>query len=115
LEITSNKFNKNSKVNIEDLFQHSFGIITGDGQPPVKIVLSFDAFQGKYIKSLPLHISQKVLIDNEDELRISLELHLTHDLLMEIRSFGEDVQVIEPDLLKKQIIDSLQKATVQYA
>jgi predicted DNA-binding transcriptional regulator YafY len=115
LEITSNKFNKNSKVNIEDLFQHSFGIITGDGQPPVKIILSFDAFQGKYIKSLPLHISQKVLIDNEDELRISLELHLTHDLLMEIRSFGEDVQVIEPDLLKKQIIDSLQKATVQYA
>jgi predicted DNA-binding transcriptional regulator YafY len=114
LEITSTKFYKNTKVNIDDVFQHSFGIITGDGEKPQKIILSFDPFQGKYIKSLPLHISQKILIDNDDELRVLLELHLTHDLLMEIRSFGEDVEVIEPASLKKQVIDSLQRTSIQY-
>lgn len=114
LEITSVKFNRNDKIKIDDVFQHSFGIITGDGQPPENIILSFDPFQGKYIKSLPLHTSQKVLIDNEDELRISLELHLTHDFLMEIRSFGEDVEVIEPASLKKLIVDSLKRTSNQY-
>jgi predicted DNA-binding transcriptional regulator YafY len=114
LEITSVKFNRNDKISIDDLFQHSFGIITGDGQPPEYIILSFDPFQGKYIKSLPLHTSQKVLIDNEDELRISLELHLTHDFLMEIRSFGEDVEVIEPASLKKNISESLARTLKLY-
>jgi predicted DNA-binding transcriptional regulator YafY len=114
LEITTKKFDKNEKIVIDDMFQHSFGIITGDGQLPEYIVLSFDTFQGKYIKSLPLHISQKVLIDNEDELRISLVLHLTHDFLMEIRSFGEDVEVIEPASLKTLVIQSLQRASKQY-
>ena len=114
LEITSVKFNRNDKINIDDVFQHSFGIITGDGQRPENIILSFDPLQGKYIKSLPLHTSQKVLIDNEDELRISLELHLTHDFLMEIRSFGEDVEVIEPASLKKMVTDSLKRTSKQY-
>ncbi|MGV8878100.1 MAG: helix-turn-helix transcriptional regulator [Sphingobacteriaceae bacterium] len=115
LEITTTKFKKNRKVNMEDVFQYSFGIMSGDGQPPQKVVLSFDPVQGKYIKSLPLHSSQQILIDNEEELRISLELYLTFDLFMEIRSFGEDVKVIEPISLKKQIIDSLQSAVNQYA
>ena len=114
LEITSIKFNKNKDTNIEDVYKYSFGIITGEGQSPERIVLSFDPFQGKYIKSLPLHISQKVLIDDENELRISLELHLTHDFFMEIRSFGEDVEVIEPASLKKQVIESLLRTSKQY-
>lgn len=114
LEITSTKFNRNDKIGIDDMYQHSFGIITGDGLPPEHIVLSFDAFQGKYIKSLPLYISQKVLVDDENELRISLELHLTHDLLMEIRSFGEDVEVIEPASLRKLVVGSLQRTSKQY-
>lgn len=114
LEITSTKFNSNNKINLDDMYKHSFGIITGDGQPPEHIILSFDPFQGKYIKSLPLHTSQKVLIDDENELRISLQLHLTHDLFMEIRSFGEDVEVIEPGSLKKLIVESLHRSTKQY-
>ena len=36
------------------------------------VVLSFDPQQGKYIKSLKLHRSQKVLIDNNEEVRIQI-------------------------------------------
>lgn len=114
LEITGNKFDKKSNVDINDVFAHSFGIMTGDGEVPEKIILSFDPFQGEYVKSLPLHLSQNILIDNEDELRISLHLHLTHDLLMEVRSYGEDVEVIEPAAFRKQVAESLQQTMKQY-
>ena len=46
--------------------------MTGDGGEPQKIVLSFDPFQGQYIKSLPLHKSQTVLVDNVEEFRIKI-------------------------------------------
>ena len=115
LEITAQKFSKNKDVNVKEVFQHSFGIITGNGKPPLDVILSFSPFQGKYIKSLPLHTSQTTLIDDDKEFRIALKLHLTVDLLMEIQSFGENVQVIEPTVLKNQVNESLKKTLSHYS
>jgi predicted DNA-binding transcriptional regulator YafY len=109
LEITGQKFARQPDLDIEELYRHSFGIISNNGPPSQQIVLSFDPLQGKYIKSLPLHNSQQIEFDNDNELRIRLNVHVTHDLIMEIRSFGENVKVIEPLSLKLQIQDSLKK------
>jgi predicted DNA-binding transcriptional regulator YafY len=53
---------------------------------------------------LPLHHSQKELINNEDEYRIELLLHPTYDFVMELMSIGAHVKVIEPQSLKKEMI-----------
>ena len=66
---------------------------------PQEVILSFDPFQGKYIKTLPLHESQVILKDNEQELLIKLSLYITHDFFMEVLSFGENVKVIQPESL----------------
>ncbi|MDB5014275.1 MAG: superfamily protein, partial [Daejeonella sp.] len=50
------------------------------------------------------HHSQKTIVDNEDELRISLELQITYDLIMEILSHGSRVQIISPEGLKKEVM-----------
>ena len=63
------------------------------------IILSFDPFNGNYIKSYPLHKSQKILMDDDKELRISLFLHETYDLVMELLSYGDNVKVIQPQSL----------------
>lgn len=76
--------------------------------------MSLDPFQGKYIKSLPLHHSQQILIDNEEELQIKLSLLITHDFVMELLSFGENVTVLKPASLVEQLKDSYQSALEQY-
>jgi hypothetical protein len=58
------------------------------------VILSFGPFQGKYIKSLPLHNTQEIIEDTDDELRIRLTLYLTHDFLMELLAYGDTVKVI---------------------
>ncbi|QQS51097.1 MAG: WYL domain-containing protein [Bacteroidota bacterium] len=103
LEITKKKYNYPANLNPNDYFENCYGIITSDDSDPEEIVLSFEPFQGKYIKSYPLHESQKILIDNETELRISLYLYETHDLLMELLSYGANLQVIQP----KSLIDKM--------
>lgn len=106
LDITIKKFEFSEKYNVEETFRYSFGIIT-DGNIPQKIVLSFSFEQGKYIKSLPLHHTQKEIINSENEYRIELLLHPTYDFVMELLSIGSEVKILEPESLKDEIKNKL--------
>jgi predicted DNA-binding transcriptional regulator YafY len=103
LQILSTKFEPPVDFNLAERLKYSFGIITPNADQPREVVLSFESFHGKFIKSLPLHQTQQILIDDDDELRISLTVYLTYDFLMELLSFGDTVQVLQP----QELIDEL--------
>ncbi len=114
LEITKQKFQFPKDYDVEESYRYCFGIISPDDEKPADIILSFESVQGKYIKTLPLHQTQEALIDNEDELRIKLKLCVTHDFLMELLSFGENVKVIQPKSLANQVKSAHKAAFEQY-
>ncbi len=114
MEVTKIRFEVIPSFNMKEMFRYSYGIITPKEQHPEEIILSFEYEQGKYIKSLPLHESQGILVDNEDELRIKLRLNVTHDLFMELLSFGDSVKVLQPLKLVEQIKEAHEKAWKQY-
>lgn len=114
LEITNSKFEMPKNFNLEEIFHYSFGIINEDNKEPQKIILSFSFDQGKYIKSLPLHHSQEELINDEKEYRIKLLLHPTYDFVMELLSIGAEVKVLEPESLKKEMIEKLEATLNRY-
>lgn len=115
LEITNNKFRIPSDFNVENHFKNSYGIMNSVGVNPQEIILSFEPLQGKYIKSLPLHHTQMVISESNNELRIKLYLVITYNFVMEILSFGSKVKIIEPlsliDEIKKNLMDSLKQYT----
>ncbi|MBL7969654.1 MAG: WYL domain-containing protein [Prolixibacteraceae bacterium] len=115
LEITITPFIFPSDFNVEESYRHSFGIISPTDEEPQEVVLSFEPIQGKYIKSLPLHESQQILSDNEDELKIKLTVCVTYDLVMELLSFGEFVKVIAPASLIRVVTNKYKKALTQYS
>lgn len=106
LEITRKTFEIPASLNIEEHYRYCFGIISPDGNDPQEIILSFTPFQGKYIKTLPLHETQKVIIDNDKELRIKLKLCQSHDFIMELLSHGDSLKVLEP----KSLVDEIRAA-----
>jgi len=114
LEMTSCKITSPQDFDMKAYFKHSFGIINASHQQPEKVVLSFTPFQGKYVKTLPLHKSQRVLIDNEQECRIELNVHPSYDLQMEILSMGANVKVLEPDGFRDCIVESLKNNLKAY-
>ncbi len=111
---TAASFEYPEDFSIEEHYRYSFGIINPNGNEPEDIVLSFDPYQGKYIKSLPLHHTQQILVDTKEELRIKLRLHITHDLVMELLSFGDSVTVIKPGSLINMIRDTHKNAFKLY-
>ncbi len=99
LEIIKKQFTKNHNFDINSHYKYSFGIMTPNSEKPTEVILSFDVFQGKYIKSLPLHTTQEILKEDETELVVKLKLFITQDFIMEILSYGDCVQVIKPKSL----------------
>jgi len=114
LKVTSEKFKRSEYYNVHENYRHYFGIITPEGAEPLDIILSFDPVQGKYIKTLPIHETQKILIDNEEEVKVKLRLCVTQDFIMELLSFGNRMKVIKPLSLAKRIKEAHYNAYTQY-
>ena len=103
LQSTARSFEPPEDFHPDTYYTHSFGIIRPDHEPPAEIVLALKPTQGQYVKSFPLHPSQRVLVDTDAELLIQLTVYNTHDLLMEILSLGDQVQVLAPTALRAQL------------
>ena len=114
LEITNKIFESPRDYNIEEVYRYCFGIINPNDEVPQVIVLSFDPVQGRYIKSLPLHETQEVLVDNKNEIQIRLKLCITYDFIMELLSHGDNLKVLKPARLMKEIKTAHEKAYKQY-
>ena len=115
IDITKKKYDFPSGYNPKEKFQHSFGIISSvHDSVPEKVVLSFSPYQGKYVKTLPLHHSQEILIDNEEEFRIQLKIYTAFDFVKELISFGDDLEILEPRSLRDQVSEVHRKAFKQY-
>lgn len=109
-----NKQFENPHFDIDRFFKHSFGVDVPPNSNPVKMKLLFTPMQGKYIKTLPLHPSQQIISDDEDGLLVELHIHITHDFIMELLSFGPDVKVLSPQELREDIAHRLTSALEQY-
>lgn len=114
--INDTSFTPPANKSYEAIYQHCFGIDGphNDKEEPQEIILSFNHYQGKYIKTLPLHHSQKILVDTVAELRISLHLYITRDLEMQLLSYGKKVKVLQPKSLEDGIASELKITLKQY-
>jgi len=97
LEVTTKTFTYPEDFKLADYYKDAFGAARPDNQEPEEVILSFQPFQGKYIKTFPMHHSQRILADTAEEVRISLRVMITYDLKMELRMYGDTVQVIRPE------------------
>lgn len=113
LEVRKTKFQPKDDFDINEFVKYCYGVMLPPNEEPYAIELSFEPFQGKYIKTLPFHSSQKTLIDNEEEFRISLFMYITPDFIMELLALGDTLTVIKPlhliDILKNRYKKSLEK------
>ena len=82
-------------------FAHAYGITRPtDGQLPEEILLRFAPVQGRYAQSYPLHASQQLVLETDQEIRLRLFVYDTHDLRMELLSYGPEVEVLAPVVLR---------------
>jgi predicted DNA-binding transcriptional regulator YafY len=113
LEVKTDTFKPNIKLDPAQLFDNIIGLVYSYNKLQ-KIILSFTPIQGNYIKTLPLHKSQKILADNDKELRIELNIIPNYEFKQKILMHGDTVKVIEPEWLVEEIKENLNRTLKKY-
>lgn len=108
--LEDNMFERNTSINVADLFRDCYGLWNDPSMPVEDIELRYDALDGRFVKSAPIHHSQRILADTPDELRISLRLRITNDFVMELLSRSRSLEVIKPQHLRERIRHVYEKA-----
>ena len=111
LKITDTKF-KPVAYNVETEFQHAFGVETYEAAE--KVILEFSKQQGNYIKTFPLHKSQRIVKETEDAVSIEIFIHTTNDIKMELLKYGSNVKVIAPISLQNDIKNRISEMSNLY-
>jgi predicted DNA-binding transcriptional regulator YafY len=114
LSISDLGFTYPNDANIEEKFKDCYGIISDDDYVVEDILISFSSHQAKYIKSLPIHPSQEIIREDSKECLIKLRLKPTHDFMMEILSFGKEVEVMEPIYFREEIKNRIKETLEKY-
>ena len=96
-------FERNTDISVADLFNDSYGLWDDPSIPVEDIELKYDALDGRFVKSAPIHRSQRILADTPDGLRISLRLRITNDFVMELLSRSRSLEVVKPQHLRERI------------
>ena len=104
LDIKKKKFTVSKDLDLVNYFKNCFGIITPNNTKSEKIVFSFNNEQANYIKNYPLHESQRIIKTTNDKTTFEISVYVTYDLIMELLSFGEEIEIISPKSLVKEIV-----------
>lgn len=113
IKLTDKKFKKNKDIDLVTYFSRMIGIIDEEGERET-VVLSFTPFQANYIRTLPLHWSQKEILTNEKEVQFEYYLLLNHELMQKILSYGAEVKVMQPVSLQKEHQQILKNTLAKY-
>ena len=97
-------------INVKDLFKYSYGIWNQDDIPVEEVELSYSPLDGTFLKQLPLHHSQEILVDNEEEFRIRVTLRITNDFVMALLARSASLTVIKPLHLRQRVAEIYKNA-----
>lgn len=107
--VTNKNFSLPKDFDASYYFSLFFGAMITDANVET-IRLKASDFRTPYLRSLPLHHSQKEIRPGE------FELHLvpTPDFLQALRSIGPDIEITHPKWLRKQFLDEARTLIKRY-
>ena len=105
------KYIENTMFDFQKYFEDIIGVSISDNNSLEKVRLWFKKEQLQYVKTKPLHGSQRIIDENELGGTIEIEVMPNFELEQLLLSFGERVKVLEPkglvEIIKNRIATSL--------
>lgn len=114
LTLTGHRFNYPNDFSPSDYFSDFFGIITIPGGKVENIVIRTYAELPGYLRSLPIHHSQRELESNQTYTDFSLRLVPTFDFIQELLLHRDQLEVLSPLSLRKDLTDLIGKMMKNY-
>lgn len=114
VEISNTRFVLPDDFNAKDYFAEFFGIVLDESVPLQTIILRADKYHQNYMRTLPLHPTQREIFACDDYVDFELRLRPTYDFYMKLMSFGNMIKVLEPKTLQEEICKWLENTIEMY-
>lgn len=114
LSVTDSFFRYPKDFMPADYFRDVFGIVAGTGGKVENIVIRAYAELPGYLRSLPMHHSQREIGSNKDYTDFSLRLRPTFDFIQELLLHRDQLEVLSPQSLRDDISEIISKMKNHY-
>ena len=104
LRVTDETFLQPENFNPEKMLSRAWGITLGD---PISLKIRFAPGAGRYIRERQWTADQKILLEEDGSLILSITSSGRRDIKSWILSFGKEAEVVEPEDLRREIRDDL--------
>ena len=109
MEITDEVFSLPEDFDASDYYAHTVGIFVNEALKPQRVVLRTYGVSTEYMRSVPLHHSQREIATNGNESSdFEYHLNLTPELTSKLLSKGDWVEVLEPKELREKVKEQAQ-------
>lgn len=116
VETSKGKY-EHSDIDIDEMFDEQVGISIISPDAKVEdVILRVSSNRYPYIETKPIHWSQTELkeLATDHTRTIRIRVYLNKELTQQILSFGDDIEVIAPAELRKQIKDKITALNEKY-
>jgi hypothetical protein len=114
VEETDVRFELPEDFDTECFFKDYYGVLCNTGDKAERIVIRAYPPFTHYLRTLPLHHSQKELVSTPEYADFELFLHPTFDFLQELFSQMNEVEVLEPEFLRTEVKGRLARMMARY-
>lgn len=109
------KYIENESIDFNEYFEDVIGVTVKPNHEVRKLKLWVSAEQYPYLKTKPLHGTQRLLEEKDDGSRIiQIKVRENYELIQTLLSFGEKVVLLEPIDIKKKIQERIRLAKENY-
>lgn len=105
---------KESDIDFEEYFDDVIGVTVPERLEPVDVVLRVSNNRFNYIKTKPLHLSQRIVSEEDNFTTISINVKINKELIALILSFGHDIEVIAPASLRAEMKKNISAMCYKY-
>ena len=113
IEQTDETFEMPADFSPEACFSEYYGVTT-DGTPLAHVVIRTTNWVPDYLRTLPLHHSQREVAHTSDYTDFELDIRPTNDFINKLLSYGQNLVVLEPADLRLKIREILVESLKKY-
>lgn len=98
-------------------FSDTFGAVWGvwsSEREPIHVELRFELRHYARLLETVWHPSQRIIVDNDNYVHFSVDISEPEEMVPWIRSWGSGVIVLEPEVLRQRILNSLRRQLRAY-
>lgn len=113
IEPTKQKYVIADDCSAEQYFRHAYGV-TVLKEEPERVTISISETQAPYLRTLPLHPSQKEIEPLNGYPTFTYYLYPVEEFQRELFAYGSDLEVHEPEWLRKVFADNAKNVNDMY-